>query len=89
MLAYIVGKAIVIERIEGASAGRIDDHQTMRRVLSLQSKPTCIALSPDGGLIAVGDEYGKIFVVRKRIERNGDDGDGEDESGPYYYMQSL
>lgn len=84
LLAYIVGKAIVIERIENTGGDRIDNNQAVKRVLSLQSKPTCIALSPDGSLIAVGDEYGKIFVVRKSSERNED---GDESS--YYYMQSL
>ena len=57
----------------------------------MKAKASSIALSPDGSLIAIGDQYGKIFVVRKaKREAYGGEEMEDDESGQtYFYMQSL
>jgi hypothetical protein len=60
-LVYILGKALVIQSMT---------HGEQVRVVNRQSHLVSLALSSDASTLAVGDDFGKIYLVRN-LSREG------------------
>ena len=61
-LVYIMGKNIVTQSLV---------HASETKLISRQAKLTTIDLSPDGKVLAVADEFGKIFVLYNFMDNSG------------------
>jgi hypothetical protein len=53
-LVYVLGKAIVTQSLT---------HSNLTKVISRQAKLVSLDISEDGKKLAVGDEFGKIYVL--------------------------
>jgi len=79
-LAYILGKNIVTQSLVNESA---------TKVISRQAKLVSIALSSDSKKLAVGDEFGKIYVLYNFMASKDPHNKLVIQSLPQWHSQSV